>query len=142
MGYILIYDSDCGPCTRFKRAVAFLDTRNRISFIGLDAADSSGLLAPIPQARRHRSFHLISPSGRVWSGAEALSPLTSLLPGGAGLSFVMGRNPLAFNCASFVYGVFSRLHDVGSCSYASRGRALQSGNQIDTLARGNSHLSL
>jgi predicted DCC family thiol-disulfide oxidoreductase YuxK len=142
MGYTLVYDSDCGPCTRFKRAVAFLDTGNRLSFVGLDAADSSGLLAPIPPARRSRSFHLISPSGRVWSGAEALPPLASLLPGGAGLSFVMGRSTLAFSCASFVYGVFSRLHDVGSCSYTPGAQELNSGKQIDSLARGNSHLSL
>jgi predicted DCC family thiol-disulfide oxidoreductase YuxK len=116
MGYVLAYDSDCGPCTRFKRGVEFLDARRRISYLGLEEADRSGFLASIPPARRHRSFHLISTGGSVWSGAEALPPLASILPGGAGLSFVLERNPLAFDCASFVYGVFSRLHESGSCN--------------------------
>lgn len=142
MRYTLAYDSDCGPCTRFKRGVDFLDTKNRICFVGLEEADRSGLLAPIPETRRHRSFHLISPRGRAWSGAEALPPLASLLPGGGGLSFILGRSTLAFRCASVVYGVFSRLHDAGSCSYASGAVSLPPGKQIDSLARGNSHLSL
>jgi predicted DCC family thiol-disulfide oxidoreductase YuxK len=134
----MAYDSDCGPCTRFKEAIEFLDAKKAIRFVGLDEADRSGVLAPVHVGRRHSSFHLVSPEGTAWSGARALPPLAGLLPGGKGVSFVMRRNPLAYRLAAFAYGVFSRAHDAGSCAYGA-GLALASGKQIDPFARGNSH---
>ncbi|MDE1854160.1 MAG: DUF393 domain-containing protein [Thaumarchaeota archaeon] len=130
--YTLVYDADCGPCTRFRKAVGFLDARDRIRFVGLNEADSSGLLEGLHPALRHRSFHLIGPSGKIWSGAEALPPLAALLPGGSPFAIVLGSSPIAFKSAAFVYSVFSRLHDTGSCSYAPGG----SGGKGDRISGG------
>ena len=113
----LVYDSDCGPCTRFRDVVGFLDAQNVMGYLGLDEAERAGILDRIPPSRRHRSFHLVTDGGDAWSGAEALAPLAALLPGGAPLSFILSRSPRASSCAAFVYGVFSRLHDAGSCAY-------------------------
>ncbi|MDE1858807.1 MAG: DUF393 domain-containing protein [Thaumarchaeota archaeon] len=129
--FVLAYDSDCGPCTRFRRAVEFLDSRKALTYLGLDQAEAAGLLNHIPQNRRHRSFHLVASDGRVWSGAEALAPLASQLPGGRPFSFIVGTDPLAYRCAAFVYSTFSRLHDGGSCAYASGKTALTDAIDLD-----------
>ncbi|MDG6982803.1 MAG: DUF393 domain-containing protein [Nitrososphaerota archaeon] len=130
MRWTLVYDSDCGPCTRFRNAVGALDARKEISYVGLDGADRSGILDGISPSRRHRSFHLVAPDGTVWSGAEALAPLSGLLPGGIPLSVMIARSPLVSRCAAFVYGVFSRLHDTGACSYG-RDQAARSAIDVD-----------
>ena len=46
--YILAYDVDCGPCTRFRRIVDILDKYEKIDFISLTKADQEGLLDKIP----------------------------------------------------------------------------------------------
>jgi len=114
--YLLAYDDGCGPCTRFRNVVAFLDARRMMDYAGLDAAERLGGLESIPASRRHRSFHLVSPDGRTWSGASALPHLVALIPGGRPLSVAM-RVPPVFSTAAFMYGVFSRLHDSGACRY-------------------------
>ena len=117
MRYLLVYDDGCGPCTRFRDAVDLLDAARRLDYAGLEEADRSGRLDPVPPSRRHRSFHLVSPRGQVWSGASALPPLAALLPGGRATSSAL-RVPPVFSAAAFVYATFSRLHDSGSCAYA------------------------
>ncbi len=90
--HVLVYDKDCGNCSRLKRIVNSLDAHRRLDCLSLVEADESGLLDSVPRSRRHRSFHLIYPGGRVISGSAAVAELVSL-------------------------PMFSRLHDSGSCSY-------------------------
>ena len=80
--YILAYDANCGPCTKFKRIVDILDKYERINFISLTKADQEGLLDKIPVDQRYKSFHLIFPKGDAESGSEALLELIVILPGG------------------------------------------------------------
>ena len=80
--YILAYDADCGPCTKFRRIVDILDKYERIDFISLTKADQEGLLDEIPVHKRYLSFHLICPKGDAKSGSEALLELIAILPGG------------------------------------------------------------
>ena len=42
--YILAYDADCGPCTRFMHIVDHLDKSGKIDFTPLTIADQQGLL--------------------------------------------------------------------------------------------------
>jgi predicted DCC family thiol-disulfide oxidoreductase YuxK len=115
--YLLAYDSDCGPCTRFRRAVGFLDTYGKLDFKSLLRADEEGLLDKIPLNVRHRSFHLIGPDGKVASGANALPKLVSLLPAGIVLSNFLTSAPGGLKATEFVYSVASRLHNTASCNY-------------------------
>ena len=117
MRHTLVYDADCGPCTKFRRIIGFLDIRRTLLFASLVDADSSGKLNTVPAARRHRSFHLVSPQGKVESGANALPGLIALLPAGRLASEAIEASPFMFRRVAFVYSVFSRLHDSGSCSY-------------------------
>jgi len=115
--HVLVYDKDCGNCSRLKRIVNSLDAHTRLGYISLVEADESGLLDSVPRSRRHRSFHLIYPGGRVISGSAAVTELVSLLPCGRGVSFLICRAPGGMNIVNLIYSMFSRLHDSGSCSY-------------------------
>jgi predicted DCC family thiol-disulfide oxidoreductase YuxK len=113
--YVLVHDADCGPCTRFKQGVDFLDLHGMIGFVSIDRTQESGLLDGVPEARRHRSFHLILPNKRVESGAEALPTLMGLLPSGSAISTIVKSAPGGLTMLAFVYSIASRLHEVGSC---------------------------
>ena len=117
--YVMAYDADCGPCTRFKRLVDFLDRYRRIDPISLTRADELGLLDKIPHYLKHKSFHLISPDGYIESGAGALPALISLLPSGGYVSWIITSVAGGKRITNFVYSVFSRLHETGACRYDS-----------------------
>ena len=114
--YILAYDADCGPCTRFAHVVDNLDKSEKIDFISLTIADQQGLLDRISPPLRYKSFHLISPNGEAKSGSEALVELIAILPGGKIISQIVNYFPRGKLIMSFIYNSFSRLHDMGSCN--------------------------
>ena len=115
--HVLVYDKDCGNCTRFKRIVNRLDAHKRLDYLSLVEADEHGLLDPVPRSMRHRSFHLIYPGGRVISGSAAVPELISLLPSGRAASLFIRKAPGGREIVNLIYSMFSRLHDSGSCSY-------------------------
>ena len=113
---ILVYDANCGRCTRFRHIVDILDKYERIDFISLTKADEEGLLDKIPIHQRYKSFHLIFPKGESKSGSEALLELIVILPGGKIISPIINYFPGGKKVVRFIYKKFSRLHDKGSCS--------------------------
>ncbi len=128
--FTLVYDSGCGPCTRFKNAVKFLDAYHRLEGQSLLDADRDGLLDEVPVSRRHRSFHLVFPGGEVLSGADALPELIRLLPSGGMVAGLVYATPVGRWSMAFVYSTFVRLHDSGSCEY----RPPRTGKRPATLA--------
>lgn len=121
--YILVYDADCGPCTRFRHAVDIFDIYQKIDFISLTEADRKGLLDKIPTSMRYKSFHLIFPDREeVKSGSDALIKLIAILPGGRVISPIINYLPGGKQIVHSVYTKFSRLHDTGSCSINNNGK--------------------
>ncbi len=121
--YILVYDADCGPCTRCRHAVDIFDIDQKIDFISLTEADRKGLLDKIPASMRYKSFHLIFPDREeVKSGSDALIKLIAILPGGRVISPIINYLPGGKQIVHSVYTKFSRLHDTGSCSINNNGR--------------------
>jgi predicted DCC family thiol-disulfide oxidoreductase YuxK len=115
--YILAYDADCGPCTRFRHAVDIFDIYQKIDFISLTEAGQKGLLDKITASMHYKSFHLISPDREeVKSGSDALIKLIAILPGGRVIFPIINYLPGGKWIVHFVYTKFSRLHDRGSCS--------------------------
>src|ERR687884_2120125 len=91
--YILAYDADCGPCTRFAHFVNSLDKSEKLDFISLTIADQKGMLDRISAPLRYKSFHLISLNGKAKSGSEALLELITILPGGKIISPIINHLP-------------------------------------------------
>jgi len=115
LNYILAYDVDCGPCTRFRNIVDILDKCEKIDFISLTEANQKGLLDKIPVPLRYKSFHLILPNGEAKSGSDALLQLIAILPGVKEIYPIVNYFPGGKQIVCFVYNSFSRLHDLGSC---------------------------
>jgi predicted DCC family thiol-disulfide oxidoreductase YuxK len=115
LNYILAYDVDCGPCTRFGHIVDILDKYEKIDFISLTDADRNGLLDKIPVSMRYRSFHLILPNGEAKSGSDALIQLIAILPSVKRLYPILNYFPGGKQVVCFIYKSFSRLHDMNSC---------------------------
>ena len=120
LNYILAYDVDCGPCTRFSHMIDILDKYEKIDFISLIEADQKGLLDKIPVPIRYKSFHLISPNGEAKSGSDALLQLIAILPGVKRIYPIVNHFPGGKQVVSFIYKSFSRLHDIGSCRINNR----------------------
>ena len=104
--YILVYDANCGPCTRFRRIVEILDKYEGIDFISLTNTDQAGLLDKIPVHQRYKSFHLIFPKGDAKSGSEALLELIAILPGGKILSPTINYFPGGKKAAIYLQKIF------------------------------------
>jgi predicted DCC family thiol-disulfide oxidoreductase YuxK len=113
--YLLAYDADCGPCTRFKHLVDFLDAYHKIAFLSLTDANERGLLNRIPESLRFESFHLISTNGDIQSGSDALLDLIGLFPLGRPVSKIIIFFPGGKQMIKFLYDTFSRLHNGSSC---------------------------
>ena len=112
---ILLYDDDCSMCTRFRDIIAVLDIHRNFVFMSIDRAEQIGQLDALPDAVRHRSFHILLPEKRVESGAEALPTLISLLPSGRLVSKVITTTPFGRPMLGFLYSVVARRHEAGLC---------------------------
>jgi predicted DCC family thiol-disulfide oxidoreductase YuxK len=123
MGFTLVYDSDCGPCTTFSEAVGFLDPRHRVRRLSIADAEGNGLLRDMSPELRGRSFHFILADGTAKSGAEALPDLAAQLPAGGLVSKALSSSSLLFGLAVYTYAALSRLHGAGSCAAPKPGRA-------------------
>jgi predicted DCC family thiol-disulfide oxidoreductase YuxK len=113
-GIILAFDSGCGPCSKFKAVVEFLDARRLVGFLDIEEADRAGLLDGVPQALRFASFHVVieqdaaAGTRGVASGSGAILPLVRALSPSA--SRLVGRVPVIEAALRFGYSTLSRLH--------------------------------
>lgn len=67
--------------------------RGRLRPVEIQSEEGQGLLAPIPEASRLDSWHLVTPEGELRSAGAAAAPLASLLPGGRPLAALFRRFP-------------------------------------------------
>jgi len=89
--YLLFYDGSCGLC-RHLAAFASWATSGRVQRV--DAADTR-LMSGFPELPPHQamqSVHLLTPSGRLYRGYDAVVALVALLPAMRWLSIIMGTD--------------------------------------------------
>jgi predicted DCC family thiol-disulfide oxidoreductase YuxK len=80
--HALLFDSDCGFCTRSVDRIIRWDRGRRLRAVPIESAEGARLLADVPPERRLDSWHLAGPGGTLRSGGAAAAPLLRLLPGG------------------------------------------------------------
>jgi predicted DCC family thiol-disulfide oxidoreductase YuxK len=90
---VLLYDADCGFCRVSLALILAWDRDARLRPLALQDPDAERLLAGMSGEERMRSWHLVSPGGRVRSAGAALSPLLAELPGGGPLARLSARFP-------------------------------------------------
>jgi len=92
MPYLLLYDGQCGLCTRFAQQVKAWDRRDRLRTIAFDDPEGREWEARIGPGFRE-SMHLVHPDSRVEHGDVAIPTVVGLLPWGRLPAWLMRNLP-------------------------------------------------
>lgn len=109
--YILIYDDNCPLCIGAAERIRARDRAGAVTLVGLteiQLVDLPGAMPPVEQLRE--AMHLVSETGEVWSGAEAVSELAMVLPRWSWLGRVL-RWPGVRTAARWGYGLVAKRRD-------------------------------
>ena len=109
MGWVLLYEGECGFCRWGAGTILRWAQRRRIRAVPIRSAEGDRLLAAMPRGRRLASWHLRAPDGSLASGGSAVAPLLRLLPGGAPLAALTERFP---RTVDRLYGFVARHRDL------------------------------
>ncbi len=97
--YTVIYDGNCGICTRLVRRLRRLDTRGRLEIIPSQTAGVHARFPWIPPNAYDESLQLVRKlDGRTWQGAAAVERIIDTLRAGWAVSWVFSipfARPLA-----------------------------------------------
>ncbi len=95
--HAILYDADCGFCTRMLDAILRRDRGERLRAVAIQSEEGEALLEAggVPASRRLDSWHLAAPDGTVTSGGIAGAPLLRLLPAGAPIAALLAAFPAA-----------------------------------------------
>ena len=82
----VLYDEDCGFCKWSLDKILAWDRAHRLRPVPIQSDEGQRLLAPVPEAERLASWHLVEPTGEVRSAGSAAAPLFDVLPAGRPLA--------------------------------------------------------
>ncbi len=78
---ILLYDSECGLCNRFKKALEFLDTKKRIEFRSIHETEVYVQYPELDKDHCLDEIHLIDKNKKIYRGGEVIEFLIKIYPG-------------------------------------------------------------
>ena len=90
---VLLYDDHCKFCRASAVLVETWDRAERLDFLPLSDPLAEKLLAPMPEAQRLDSIHVVQPDGTVTSAGDALLAAFAELPVGSLVSDAAGAVP-------------------------------------------------
>ncbi len=73
---LVLYDADCGVCSRLADGLA----RRGVRVAPIRSATGDVELCDLPRTRREATVHIVDDRGRRRSGAEALPPILRTFP--------------------------------------------------------------
>lgn len=92
---VILYDADCTFCRWSTARILAWDRRGRLRPVALQDPEADRLLPGMEPEDRMRSWHLVTPDGRIYSAGAAVPPLLRLLPGGRPLGALASAFPAA-----------------------------------------------
>jgi predicted DCC family thiol-disulfide oxidoreductase YuxK len=82
----LLYDSHCGPCTRFMKVVKLLDFQRKLTPVSIHGKQAEKLVSgKISEYRLKNSFHIVevtNSGSEVFSAGDGIVRLTRYAPAG------------------------------------------------------------
>ena len=116
----LLFDSDCGSCTRFASLVKRYCIGARIVLVPMTDTRSQSLVGgAIPKSMMFRSFHLVQIDDmgkkRISSAGDGLIRMIEHLPLGRHIAGFMSRARLSRNIVDWTYLQASRIRR-GTCT--------------------------
>ncbi len=124
----LLYDADCGPCTRFRNAIVRLDVWHKLIPVPLQSPTAFDLVrSQMTKAEMMQAFHIVysktslAPTGereRIFNAADAMVQLIRLLPLGSYAYWVVAHfNPLRI----LIRWLYSHMTELRTISVSCRG---------------------
>lgn len=77
---ILLYDGHCNFCIQITKFLEIIN-KNKIKLIAFQSASSIKIKYNLSEANLKRKIHLISSSGQIYQGGEAVAELAQYFPG-------------------------------------------------------------
>lgn len=90
---VVLYDMDCSFCVWCVAKVIALDRSRRLRYRPIEDPASAGPLDGMSHEQRLRSWHVVTPDGKVHSAGRAFAPLARALPHGKPVATVLERIP-------------------------------------------------
>ena len=78
---VLIYDSECSLCERFKKGLDFLDKEEKIQKVALQEDWPFETFENLNREECEEVVHLVTEEGKMLKGAEVVEYLVSFYPG-------------------------------------------------------------
>jgi predicted DCC family thiol-disulfide oxidoreductase YuxK len=122
--YILLFDRDSGICSAFSRWIHAADLRRRIRLRTIQS--SRDLLWTVPEDRIFDAFHIISPSGSLTTGGDALPILIEALPMGSGFGRILRGSRSLMSGVHAFYRFLTRFREQLVCSVDAAGTSADS----------------
>ena len=88
---ILIYDSECTLCTRFKKSLEILDFKKKMRFV---AVNDLSIYLEYPELNKDECeevVHFID-DGRIYKGSDAITKLLEHYPGVSKFSWLLNSD--------------------------------------------------
>ncbi|MGH2572060.1 MAG: thiol-disulfide oxidoreductase DCC family protein [Actinomycetota bacterium] len=92
---VILYDAECGFCRWSLARILAWDRHGRLRPVALQDPEAGRLLRGMDTEAMMRSWHLVTPDGRIYSAGAAVPPLLRLLPGGRSLAALASTFPAA-----------------------------------------------
>ena len=105
--YVVVYDGDCGICTRLAGRLKEWDARATFDVVPSQAPGVQARFPWIPPRAYRESLQLVDRSGRTWQGAAAIERMLDLLPRGRWIAWDFSL-PFARPLAERLYRWFAR----------------------------------
>jgi predicted DCC family thiol-disulfide oxidoreductase YuxK len=75
----VLFDQDCGICTKFARLLGAIDRKGRLELVPFHEARKRGLAKDLSEEEFEESFHAID-DGKTLSGPQAIPAVLERLP--------------------------------------------------------------
>jgi predicted DCC family thiol-disulfide oxidoreductase YuxK len=107
---LVLYDADCGLCSRTAQALRILDRRERLRLVPLQRAPELLGDGSPPADALKAALHVRGPEGDWWTGGEASLRIAAAVPALWPLAQV-GRLPLISSMVEPAYRLLARHRD-------------------------------
>lgn len=121
---LVLYDADCGLCSRSAQALRILDARHRLELVPLQRAPALAEPGLPPAAELREALHMRDGEGRWWTAGEATLRIAAAVPLLRPLA-VVGRLPIISLAVEPGYRLLARYRDrlgrllgAASCRFA------------------------
>jgi predicted DCC family thiol-disulfide oxidoreductase YuxK len=90
---VILYDADCGFCRWSLSKILAWDRHHSLRPVPLQSEEADKLLDGMDPETKMRSWHLVTPGGKIYSEGAAVPPLAELLPGGRPIASLASTLP-------------------------------------------------